>query len=152
MGLQRVGQSDTTERLSLTQGIEGVASVTGTWWEWLISIRALEMSPRLHCLRMHEVPEHVLMYHMGTSRLRFGARRQEGRCSSSLLYSVLRGLRCYPTCQLVCQGFMDVGSKRGIPGSVTRDFTTAGVASCLSPVFVSTSLTLALTGQCERAR
>ena len=39
MGLQRVGQSDTTERLSLTQGVEGVASVTGTWWEWLISIQ-----------------------------------------------------------------------------------------------------------------
>ena len=148
MGLQRVGHhcvSDFHSQRELT--------VLAQWLEpGGNGLLAFKMFPRLHCPKMHEVPECFLMYHAGASRLGFGARRQEGRCSSRLLYSVLCGLRCYPTCQLVCQGSTDVGRRRVIPASVTKGFTTPGAASCLSSEFVSTSLALALTGRCERPR
>lgn len=68
---------------------------------------ALEIFPRLHCPRMHEVPECLLVCHVGASELCLGAVRQVGFVWISLSIPccsmkppVLWSLRYYSTCQL----------------------------------------------------
>lgn len=111
---------------------------------------------------MHEVPECLLVCHVGASELCLGTMRQVGFVWISLSIPccsmkppVLWSLRYYPTWpgnKLVCQGFMDVGRKRETPGSATKDFVIPGIATSMSFVFVSSPPALALAGQCKGSR
>ena len=119
-------------------------------------------APRLHCLRMHKVPEPFLMCHTRASPPCFGDRRRVAmpldfsvhsplpREASSVVASEM--LPYLQANKLACQEFVDVGWRLETHGSPLKNFITPGPESSRKLQVCASFLPLAPTGWCKEGQ